>query len=120
MQLSIFDFSNEKKKRIEHEGYPPSHPWYYRLGGKILSVDEILPTDTGYSKREDGTLENIISEIKEDIKIYEEVAMFKNETLSDYEKSLGYDWTSSIHLKYNHIAYRKGKLQAAGMNYKTL
>lgn len=27
-----------------HEGRPPSHPWYYKLGGRILEIEEILPS----------------------------------------------------------------------------
>lgn len=55
-QLSIFDIAPvtdtptatkvppDAEEQL-HEGYSPSHCRYYKLGGRVLEVDEIRPAD---------------------------------------------------------------------------
>ena len=33
---------NAAKSYIEHRGYQPGHPWFYKLGGKVLRPKQIL------------------------------------------------------------------------------
>lgn len=55
-QMSIFDIDvpatkaklTEANPDVENQmdqGYCPGHPWYYKLGGRVLGVDEIRPAE---------------------------------------------------------------------------
>ncbi len=104
-------------------GYEPSHPWYYKNGGRVLSVDEIKPypdlvksEKEKYANKKPEKLQELRKQFQltldKDIKRYQELVEKGDDAISDYDKKMGYGIETSLSLKHNHIAYNKSQLQA--------
>jgi len=116
------------------QGYSPGHPWYYILGGRPLSVDEIgadscrndvlatkdLPVDPG--KRE-SALRRLKAEaereLAQDIERYQELVAQGKAALSRCDILMGYGLETALFLKHNHICYRKSLLAEIKAKLKT-
>lgn len=119
--------------------YDPTHPWYYKLGGKPLTVEEIEPaeiSDTSASvhigrlpkdakaraEKLRTVLERNRDTLARDSGRYRDLVERGAEALDEYERALmeeaGDDEDSSnelqdaLALRHNHIAYGKGMVAA--------
>jgi hypothetical protein len=110
--------------------YSPGHPWYYKLGGRILSVDEIEPMDVDASretwvfsrklpkdlKRRRKVMEESIktneAQLVKDIANYEDVVARGSDAVSDFDKRMGYGIETYLSLAHNHIRSDKGIIRA--------
>lgn len=142
-QLSIFDVvpTNEQPKSNgiaretddqTHQGYSPGHPWYYKLGGRVLSVEEIRPAQFSHydpiHRRKSGkpfpALEVQLTvakrQLEQDIDRYNLLISEGDKACSSYDLTMGYDAHFNLFLVHNHISYYKGtiaKLEEAISRY---
>lgn len=132
-QLSIFQIVPSTASKVfstsspVHEaeeqnllGYGSGHPWYYKLGGKVLSVEAIRPAPfTNWDpiqRRRSGKpfpkLDVQLAEAKgmlaRDIARYKQLIVAGDKACSDYDLKMGFDSKFNLSLKHNHIAYGKG------------
>ena len=102
-------------------GYTPGHPWYYKLGGEIIAVEDIPPKQFGRDKydpikRRNGKphpslriqLSNARKSLEEDIARYKKLISEQNSCCSPSDLRSGYDWKFNLSLVYNHVSYDKG------------
>ncbi len=127
-QLSIFSASPSKLTDNQapeaddqmHEGYSPGHPSYYKLGGRVLSVDEIKPakfkdfdpihrTRSGKPRPTlEVQLETAKQELQRDIDRYKQLIEDRDKACSNHDLRMGYGAKFYLFLKHNHISYNKG------------
>lgn len=121
-------------------GYDTGHCWYYRLGGKILSVSEIIEAARGkeahahfvqsFSKLDRMEEPQRSEEIRKRIEIIEKSMKSDAEIYQGCVDEINrlrtvfgpepYDWfketynepTTAIMLKHNHISYAAGQIRA--------
>ena len=93
--------------------YPPSHPWYYRENAP-LPVAAIEPADAEVFDHLPLTRKALAAELAaaraalaQDIARYQDLAANGENALSQFDRMYGY-LPTSLALKHNHIAYRKG------------
>lgn len=132
-QLSIFDITPTTDSEVAaktfldaegqvYEGYSPSHPWYYKLGGRVLDVDEIRPTESHNFDPIDRTksgkprpaleiqLESARQQLEKDIARYKQLITEGDKACSSYDLMMGYDAKFMLWLAHNHVAYSKGRV----------
>lgn len=115
-----------------HEGYSSGHPWYYKLGGRVLSVEEIKrakfknydPIHRTKSGKPRPAIEVQLQEAKEglqrDIGRYNQLLAEGDKACSKYDLMMGYDAKFNLSLVHNHVAYFKGlihKLEEASSRF---
>ena len=121
-------------------GYPPSHPWYYKLGGEPLPVGKIegrtaaqasavyevaqnkpLPADPKARARKiEAKLASWRENLDHDIKRYEELVEKGNDAVSEYDRSFDDEddegrctaLHDALSLTHNHVSYAKGMIVA--------
>ena len=102
-------------------GYTPGHPWYYKLGGDIVAVEDIPPKQFGRDKydpikRRNGKphpslriqLSNARKSLLESMARYKKLISEQDSCCSPSDLRSGYDWKFNLSLIYNHISYDKG------------
>jgi hypothetical protein len=113
---------------LKHKGYSSGHPWYYRLGGRILSASEIRDEargEKGYlrdqiqkidrlnePKRSQAIIalrSNLERELREDLRVYIQVSRklrYRRRWLGPYPDERRDIWDepcTGMSLKHNHI-----------------
>jgi hypothetical protein len=138
-KLDLDAYANRTIEEIEEEddaeddspggGYGPAHPWYYKLGGKLLAPEEIeaaeikpesimalnrLPKDP---KKRRAKLEKLLADeeqsLMHDMDAYREMVDQWPDGRTDQEKAADdSDVANSYHcnlaLTHNHVCYGKG------------
>lgn len=116
----------------DHAGYNSSHPWYYKLGGRILSPAEIAAEvehelgttgdftmveklDQMNEPRRSNKIRKAIEQLQQsqqqNVERYHEVTeqlTYERERPGPYEwdkRRMWSDPTTAVSLKHNHIAY---------------
>ena len=106
--------------------YSSGHPWYYKLGGKILSVDEIKPrkvTEDDFKlwRKSYKTNIDMLNSLKE--RLFEDTERYTNlvtngiKALSQYDINIACGGNAemalftALTLKHNHISHSKGYIQ---------
>ena len=102
-------------------GYTPGHPWYYKLGGEIIAVENIPPKEFRRDKfdpikRRNGKpnpslrvqLSDARKSLERDIARYKEIIEKQDTFCSESDLRSGYDWKFNLSLVYNHVSYYKG------------
>lgn len=116
LQPNLFNFNVKSPEEVKHGGYRPSHPWYYKTGGKILSVSEIS-FDTSYIVigKPKYNIDYSYKKLLADICIYFHLVENKNKALSKYElEILEHNWIDTIWLIHNHVSNSKSEIFNAG------
>ncbi len=106
---------------MEHEGFEPSHPCYYKFGGKILSVVEIESSKVTFEdykfhrkhyKTDIAMLNDFQEQLDLDIKRYQELVVHGPAAMGNYDIMISGSaesaWYTALGLKHNHIFYNKG------------
>ncbi len=119
-------------REIKHQGYDPGHPWYYKLGGRILPPDEITPSIFGrdvpagieiFFTRKDlrhlddpdfvrKKIEEAEKTLKEYINRYLEVIDGGEDALSAGDKLFGFGIETALSLTLSHVSYQKAQVKA--------
>ncbi len=111
--------------------YHAGESFYYRAGGRVLQVDEIMPADFGNAGRADSIFLNkpttnadalrkertaAQAHLDQDIARYVEICAHGAAALSRYDVEIASGGDAegalalALSLKHNHIAYGKAKL----------
>lgn len=106
-------------------GYAPDHPWYYKVGGRILLPDEIKPINRhidnwmpSYEKfkpvKLEETRKKVYADLDKDIKRYNEIAEKGLDAISETDKRLDPEMSlfTALSLKHNHIVSGKAMIAA--------
>ena len=122
--------------QLTHEDHDPTHPWYYKLGGVPIAVEDIPIADANDSRsywkqraREDVrtakgstrqqkelvVFSRYMAEQEQHIRRYREIVAKGWDALSPSETNRGSETTTSdldvaLSLKYSHISVYKAKL----------
>jgi len=118
------------------DGYGPSHPWYYKLGGVPMAVEDIEPSEDSIELRRQSVLSDLgnrkgakraekLRDMLEsaqkgldgDMSRYRSLVDHGWKAMSPREQNRGdegrcSDLDSAISLKHNHIIYSKGIVAA--------
>lgn len=107
-------------------GYSPGHPWYYKLGGKILTIDEIEPMDVdpemfAYCRKRYKSASEMLAaheaSFAREAVLYNDLVARGIEAVSKFDRECAYGgddqmaYCGSLSLVHNHLCYDKGYIK---------